>query len=148
MNDNGHPDFSEILLGLKALQKDLDRQEQEAQAALDAVKNERRSIDQMIRAAEGTGKYQKRGGYKPKSKTADPLTLDRLRETIATHKDEVEDIPGSFTANGLVKETGLHLSTVRKALMTLRENGEVRLAGERQLGESGRASMIFVADGQ
>jgi rRNA maturation endonuclease Nob1 len=148
--NNGQPSFEEILEGLKALQKDLAEKEEEARKKIEEVLVEKRSIDQMIQAAERTGKYQLRGKRRSAKKALGDERMEEFRALLASGKlaDVVEDIPGSFTAQSLAKELGWNVERVRAGISTLREAEEIRLVGERKLSpdNTGRASLIFVAD--
>jgi ribosomal protein S25 len=148
MRDDGQPTLEEIVQNLLAIQADLDAQAETLRAQLNQLSGEKRRIDQMIRAATGTGKY----GPKPKPKTSKGISEEALARiwkaiTETAFEGVTEDLPGTFTTQQIADLAGAAEGTTRKALRELRDQGRVRLVGERRLNpQASRTTMIFAVN--
>jgi CRP-like cAMP-binding protein len=148
MRDDGQPTLEEIVQNLLAIQADLNAQVETLRAQLDQLTQEKRRINQIVRAATGTGAYSP----KPKpqrSKGISEETLERVWEMISEGEFEgvTEDLPGTFTHQQIADLAGVTPTTIRLALRELRDQGRVRLVGERRLNPQGsRTTMIFAAN--
>jgi ribosomal protein S25 len=148
MRDDGQPTLEEIVQNLLAIQADLNAQAETLRAQLDQLSREKRRINQMVRVATGTGKY----GPKPKPKTAKVVSetsVERIWKAISEteFKGVTEDLPGTFTYQQIADLAGATPTTARMALRELRDQGRVRLVGERRLNpHASRTTMIFAAN--
>jgi DNA invertase Pin-like site-specific DNA recombinase len=151
-SENGRPSFTEIIMELKALQKEHEQIVQAARDDLERKMSEKRSIDQMLAAAERTGHY----APKPKGKKGNTLTSDENLELywqrLQTQKfDRFEDIPNGFSAKDVSSALGVHKSTSDRVVRTLREQGRIRLVGQRYPADNpnhhGKAHAVYVING-
>jgi hypothetical protein len=154
MDDNGTPSLDSILVGLKTIQKEMEGREEKARAALDAVLGEKKKIDQMINAAERTGVYNKPGRKPSGARSASALGEEALEgywQRIKPLKfDRFGDIPGSFSALDIEEKLGVHKSTSQRIVRSLREQGRIRLVGQRYADDNpkhkGHPLTVYVID--
>jgi response regulator of citrate/malate metabolism len=147
MND-GQLSMEEVLASLRRIQDGLDQKVTDLRDELKAVQTEKASIDQMLHAAEKTGRYASRA-TKLKPKGVSQETVEKIWVLLASNdwEDAADDIPRSFTALGVAEKLGVTPTTARLSIERLREDGRVRLVGERKLGTTGRASHVYAVNG-
>jgi len=155
-DDNGTPaSLDTILVGLKAIQQEMEHKESDARAALDAVLAEKRRIDQMINAAERTGVYNKPRRKPAGARSASPLSEEAMEgywQRIQPLKfNRFEDLPGGFSALDVEEKLGVHKSTSQRIVRSLREQGRIRLVGQRYADDNpkhrGHPLTVYVING-
>ena len=140
-----------IVLELQEILKDLEEQSAQLFVAYKAKEEEARRIRTMIRT--GTGETKKPGPKKkgpgPKSKLFNEERLEEGYKALKASADKfgvIEDIPGSFTVNMAGEALGYkgpNPSGARTLVEQLREQGLVRMVGQRVVTGT-RASHIYV----
>jgi hypothetical protein len=150
-DDNGTQpvQLGAIVLELEEILKRVEQEEATALVVYEDRKAEARRIRQMIATAKGEGK---RGPYKKKSTdNHSRVSAEKLEENYAKIAkltktwSVVDDIPGAFTIGALAEKLGRNKndSALRESVIKLREQGRVRLVGERLLGGT-RTSHLYV----
>lgn len=145
--DNGnHPDgLAPIVRKLEELAEQLDAEIAATRARLEVQLAESRKLQAMIRAATAQpGKPGPRRQRAPESKIGAAKLNEVMAAIRAIGKDVTPDVPGSFSSNFVQEQTSLPKSIVDVALRALREQGRIRLIGERKLGARGRSSKVYV----
>ncbi len=147
MNVNGNQpsDFTQVVAGLNAIADRLQADADQKRAALAETEQELRRIRSMLNVA--TRQTTVKPG--PKAKRSSPRGEEQLGIIVRQLRDlslaDDPDIPGSFTARTVAEKLGMKKSVAERAINRLRNDGVIRLVGERKMGP-GRVSRLFVID--
>lgn len=153
MNNGNMSMLDQAIQALLELARQADADVKEKVEMLASARAAQRRVKAMLRAAgvvEAAPPQPKKGKKPvPVSEEMQARLLDVIHEHIKTREAAVADVPGSFTAPGLIAIADMHQSSVNAALNTLREKGIVRAIGRatRKPGSgAGFAAMAYTLD--